>query len=164
MWEKFLEEKIFTNRSMISAIARWQLKNKRIVFTNGCFDLIHLGHIKYLMQAADLGDQLIVGLNTDASVKKLKGPHRPINDEESRMHFIASLFFVSGVVLFDEDTPHELIKLIQPDILVKGGDYKPEEIVGADIVNAKGGEVKVIDFLPGYSSSLIEKKILDRKA
>jgi D-glycero-beta-D-manno-heptose 1-phosphate adenylyltransferase len=161
MWEKFLEEKIYTKDSIQVAVARWKLKNKRIVFTNGCFDLMHLGHINYLMQAIDLGDQLIIGLNSDSSTRKLKGPNRPVNDENSRIRLLASLFFVSGVVMFDEDTPYELIKAVQPDVLVKGGDYKPEDIVGADIVTASGGEVKVIEFLPGYSSSLIEKKIID---
>jgi D-glycero-beta-D-manno-heptose 1-phosphate adenylyltransferase len=161
MWEKFLEEKIYTKDSIQVAVARWKLKNKRIVFTNGCFDLMHLGHINYLMQAIDLGDQLIIGLNSDSSTRKLKGPNRPVNDENSRIRLLASLFFVSGVVMFDEDTPYELIKAVQPDVLVKGGDYKPEDIVGADIVTASGGEVKVIEFLSGYSSSLIEKKIID---
>jgi len=159
MWEKFLEEKIFDYSSVVTAITRWRIKNKNIVFTNGCFDLIHLGHIKYLMQAANQGDQLIVGINSDDSVCRLKGEHRPINDEISRMHVIASLFCVSGIVLFKEDTPLELIRIIKPDILVKGGDYQPDEVVGADVVKSNGGEVKILDFIPGYSSTSIEQKI-----
>jgi rfaE bifunctional protein nucleotidyltransferase chain/domain len=129
------------------------------VFTNGCFDILHKGHVDYLAKAADLGEILIIGLNTDASVSKLKGPHRPIQDESSRLQIIASLGFVDAVILFEEPTPYKLIQLVQPDVLVKGSDYLPEEIVGYDIVKAKGGIIKTIDFLPGYSTSLIEKKI-----
>ena len=134
-------------------------QDKKIVFTNGCFDLLHRGHVDYLAKAADLGDVLILGLNTDASVSKLKGPQRPIQDEQSRLHIIASLGFVDAVVLFDEETPLDLIDLVQPDVLVKGSDYKPEAIVGFDIVKLKGGKIQTIDFIPGYSTSLIEKKI-----
>lgn len=137
----------------------WQNQNRKVVFTNGCFDILHRGHVDYLAKAADLGDKLIIGVNTDGSVHKLKGPNRPIQDEQSRLHILASLGFVDAVILFDEPTPYELIKLVQPDVLVKGSDYKPEDIVGYDIVTAKGGEVKTIDFIPGYSTSLIEKKI-----
>jgi rfaE bifunctional protein nucleotidyltransferase chain/domain len=129
------------------------------VFSNGCFDLVHKGHIDYLNRAADMGDVLVMGLNTDASVSKLKGPHRPIQDEQSRLLIIAALQCVSAVVLFDEETPYDLIKLVQPDVLVKGSDYKPENIVGYDVVMAKGGAVKTIDYLPGYSTSAIEKRI-----
>ncbi len=142
-------------------LAYWRFRDYKVVFTNGCFDLIHLGHIDYLAKAADLGDILVVGLNTDASTRRLKGPTRPINDEHARALVLASMSFVTTVVLFDEDTPYNLIKAIQPDILVKGADYKPEEIVGYDIVTAKGGKVVTIDYLPGYSTSLIEKRIRD---
>lgn len=137
----------------------WHAANQRVVFTNGCFDILHLGHVDYLAKAADAGDKLIIGVNTDASVSKLKGPHRPIQDEQSRMQILASLAFVDAVILFDEQTPYELISFVQPDVLVKGSDYKPEDIVGYDIVTAKGGTVKTIDFVPGYSTSAIEKKI-----
>ena len=135
-------------------------KTNKIVFTNGCFDILHLGHVDYLMKSADLGTDLIVGINTDVSVKSLgKGESRPIQNEISRATIIASLQFVRAVVLFHENTPYELIKKIQPDVLVKGADYTPQDIVGYDIVMAKGGKVSTIEFLPGYSTSLIEQKI-----
>lgn len=142
-------------------LAYWRFKDYKIVFTNGCFDLLHLGHIDYLAKASDLGDILVIGLNSDASTRRLKGPTRPINNEHARAIVLASLSFADTIVLFDEDTPYNIIKIIQPDILVKGADYKPEDIVGYDIVSAKGGKVVTIDYLPGYSTSLIEKKIRD---
>ncbi|MHC1776191.1 MAG: D-glycero-beta-D-manno-heptose 1-phosphate adenylyltransferase [Lentimicrobium sp.] len=154
-----LQKKIPEPVELAYQLAYWRFRDFKIVFTNGCFDLIHLGHIDYLAKAADLGDVLIIGLNTDASTRRLKGPTRPINDEHARALVLASLSFVSIVVLFDEDTPYNLIQTIQPDILVKGADYKPEEIVGYDIVTAKGGRIVTIDYLPGYSTSLIEKRI-----
>lgn len=153
--------KLFELSSLPNALNAWRAKGKKIVFTNGCFDILHKGHVDYLAKAADLGDILIVGINTDASVSKLKGPHRPIQDETSRMQIIASLGFVDGVILFSEPTPIELIDLVQPDVLVKGSDYLPENIVGYDIVKSKGGSIQTIDFLPGYSTSAIEKKIKD---
>lgn len=120
---------------------------------------MHKGHVDYLAKAADLGEMLVVGINTDASVSKLKGVHRPIQDESSRLQIVASLGFVDAVILFEEPTPYRLIGLVQPDVLVKGSDYQPENIVGYDIVKAKGGEVKTIDFIAGYSTSAIENKI-----
>ncbi|MFA8451343.1 MAG: D-glycero-beta-D-manno-heptose 1-phosphate adenylyltransferase [Bacteroidales bacterium] len=137
----------------------WQDQKSKVVFTNGCFDLIHLGHIDYLAKAADLGDVLVLGLNTDASVRRLKGESRPIKDEKSRASILAAMSFVDVVVLFDEDTPYDLISLVQPDVLVKGADYKPEDIVGYDVVKAKGGKVVTIEYLPGYSTTAIEHKI-----
>jgi rfaE bifunctional protein nucleotidyltransferase chain/domain len=154
-----IHSKIHTWETLKTQVATWQAQGKKIVFSNGCFDLVHKGHIDYLNRAADLGDVLVMGLNTDASVSKLKGPHRPIQDEQSRLLIMAALQCVSAVVLFNEETPYDLIKLVQPDVLVKGSDYKPENIVGYDIVTTKGGMVKTIDFLPGYSTSAIEKKI-----
>lgn len=154
-----VHQKIRTRENLVPLLEQWHKEGKRVVFTNGCFDLLHLGHVDYLAKAADLGDVLVLGLNTDASVSRLKGPHRPIQDEQSRMRIIASLGFVDAVVLFDEPTPYELIRLVQPDVLVKGSDYKPEDIVGYDVVMAKGGAVKTIDFIPGYSTSAIEKRI-----
>lgn len=131
---------------------------KKIVFTNGCFDILHRGHVEYLSKAAAFGDVMVVGLNTDASVKRLKGPSRPVNDEYARAFVLAGLEFVSAVVLFDEDTPYNLIKKVQPDFLVKGSDYKPENIVGYDIVTAKGGKVVTVDLVEGYSTTkTIEK-------
>ncbi|MFY7733408.1 MAG: D-glycero-beta-D-manno-heptose 1-phosphate adenylyltransferase [Bacteroidia bacterium] len=154
-----IHSKIHTWETLKTQVATWQAQGKKIVFSNGCFDLVHKGHIDYLNRAADLGDLLVMGLNTDASVSKLKGPHRPIQDEQSRLLIMAALQCVSAVVLFNEETPYDLIKLVQPDVLVKGSDYQPENIVGYDIVTAKGGMVKTIDFLPGYSTSAIEKRI-----
>ncbi len=155
-----IQNKILNNSTEFNALLDdWRANNYKIVFTNGCFDLLHRGHVDYLTKARDLGDKLFLGLNTDASVSKLKGEHRPIQDEQSRMHIMASLQCVDAVILFDEETPYELIKSVQPDILVKGADYKPENIVGYDIVTAKGGEVITLEFLEGYSTTSIEKKI-----
>jgi rfaE bifunctional protein nucleotidyltransferase chain/domain len=156
----FIQSKILLDRSEFeNLLAFWKFKDQKIVFTNGCFDIIHRGHIDYLAKAASLGDQLIIGLNTDASVKRLKGALRPVQDENTRALVLASFSFVSKVVLFDEDTPYELIKLIQPDILVKGGDYKPEDIVGYDIVTSKEGAVVTIELVEGYSTSSLIKKM-----
>lgn len=152
-------EKIFTWETLPNKIAEWAASRKKVVFTNGCFDILHKGHVDYLAKAADLGEKLVVGINTDASVSKLKGVHRPIQDESSRLQIVASLGFVDAVILFEEPTPYRLIGLVQPDVLVKGSDYQPENIVGYDIVKAKGGEVKTIDFIAGYSTSAIENKI-----
>lgn len=133
--------------------------SKKIVFTNGCFDILHRGHVEYLTKARDLGQVLVLGLNTDASVKRQnKSPERPVNDQQTRASIIAALECVDYVVLFDEDTPYELIKALQPDILVKGADYKPESIVGYDIVKARGGEVITIPLTEGFSTTgLIQK-------
>lgn len=157
---EILQSKIFKAKEDLSyQLAYWQFHSENIVFTNGCFDIIHRGHIDYLAKAADEGSVLIVGLNTDASVQHIKGDSRPVQDETSRAMILAALSFVSAVVLFDEDTPYELIKYVQPDVLVKGSDYKAEDIVGFDIVTAKGGFVKTIDFLDGFSTSRIIEKI-----
>ena len=137
----------------------WHNKDESIVFTNGCFDLLHKGHVQYLEQAAELGDHLVIGLNSDDSTMRLKGPNRPINRQDSRAFVMAAMGFVDAVVVFDEDTPAELIHLLSPDVLVKGGDYNPDEIVGADHVRAKGGRVIVLSFLEGFSTTSIEKKI-----
>ena len=159
--QAYIKNKIFDNHSLEKNLALWRFFGKKIVFTNGVFDLMHYGHIDYLSKAASLGDVLIVGMNTDTSVSKIKGPSRPINDEKSRLHVMASLFFVAGVILFDEITPINLITKIQPNVLVKGGDYTIEQIVGHEVVQAGGGEVVVIDFVPGYSTTALEKKIRD---
>jgi rfaE bifunctional protein nucleotidyltransferase chain/domain len=152
----FIQSKIVMDRTDLAFdIATWRFKSKKIVFTNGCFDIIHRGHVEYLAKAASLGDQLIIGLNTDASVKRLKGMARPLQDENSRAVVLASFSFVSRVVLFDEDTPFELINLIKPDFLVKGGDYTPESIVGYDIVKNIGGEIVTIDLVEGHSTTSI---------
>lgn len=139
-------------------LAYWNFHSKKVVFTNGCFDILHQGHIDYLSKAADHGDVLIIGLNTDSSVERLKGKGRPIQDEKSRAILLSALRFVDAVVLFDQDTPLELISFVKPDVLVKGSDYKADEIVGYDVVKNNGGEIITIDFLDGYSTSgLIEK-------
>lgn len=152
-----IQNKILSADELQRHLILWRFKGKKIVFTNGCFDILHLGHIDYLIKAADAGDVLIIGLNTDASVRKLKGEGRPVNNEQARALILASLVFVSAVVLFDDDTPYNLIKKIQPDVLVKGNDYKIEEIAGYDIVLAKGGKVITVDLLAGYSTTgLIE--------
>jgi rfaE bifunctional protein nucleotidyltransferase chain/domain len=137
----------------------WKAEGNKIVFTNGCFDLLHAGHVAYLSEAADLGDKLIIGLNSDQSVSCIKGPQRPVNNENTRSTLLASMFFVDAVVLFHEDTPLELIKAVLPDVLVKGGDYRPDTIVGAKETIANGGKVEVLTFLPGYSSTGIIEKI-----
>ena len=134
-------------------------KNKSVVFTNGCFDLIHIGHVLYLEDAKSLGDKLIVGLNSDTSVSRLKGAHRPIKDEFNRSHILAALASVDAVIIFENDDPLELIKLISPEILVKGGDWRPDQIVGSDFVLSHGGEVRSLRFVEGYSTTMLEEKI-----
>lgn len=137
----------------------WRYAGKKIVFTNGCFDILHRGHFELLAAAASHGNILIVGLNTDASVKRLKGDERPMTQEDDRLFQMASLLCTDAVCLFDEDTPKELIEIIRPDVLVKGGDYNIDTIVGADFVHSYGGSVEVIPFVDGYSTSNIISKI-----
>ena len=156
---EFISSKILDREQLRRACVVWSFKDRKVVFTNGCFDILHFGHIEYLAKAAELGDVLVIGMNSDSSVHRIKGESRPINDEHSRSMVLASLEFVTAVVLFDEETPYELIKTIQPDILVKGKDYKIEEIAGHDIVLAKGGKVETIKLTPGYSTTAIEQKI-----
>lgn len=131
------------------------LHKRKIVFTNGCFDILHRGHITYLAKARQLGDLLVVGLNSDASVRRLKGPQRPVNDEMARAQVLAALEVVDYVVLFEEDTPYNVIAKVKPDMLVKGGDYKIENIVGADFVQQRGGQVLTIPFVDGFSTTSI---------
>ncbi|NRB63529.1 MAG: D-glycero-beta-D-manno-heptose 1-phosphate adenylyltransferase [Saprospiraceae bacterium] len=140
-------------------VKSWQQAGLEVVFTNGCFDLIHLGHLTYLTQAAALGDKLVIGLNSSASVGRLKGAHRPIKDEITRASLLAALAFVDLVVIFEEDTPLDLIHTLQPDVLVKGGDYDPEDIVGASDMKRWGGTVQVLSFMEGYSTTALEQKI-----
>lgn len=156
---EIIKLKILDENQLNQQLAIWRFLNKKIVFTNGCFDIIHLGHIDYLSRAKDLGDILLIGLNTDDSVKKLKGKNRPIKNQLERSILLASLQFVDGIVLFNEDTPYELIKKVKPNILVKGSDYKKEDIVGADIIGNTGGDIITIDFLEGYSTTSILDKI-----
>jgi D-glycero-beta-D-manno-heptose 1-phosphate adenylyltransferase len=158
-----IHDKIKSFDEIKESVKEWKSNSYKIVFTNGCFDLLHYGHIHYLSEARDLGDKLIVGLNSAASVRRLKGINRPINDELTRQHLLAALAFVDAVVVFEDDTPYDLIKLIEPDILVKGGDWQPSQIVGSDIVLAKGGEVRSLPFVEGYSTTNIEKKVRESK-
>ena len=153
------QNKILDLKTLGNRLSMWRLFKNKIVFTNGCFDILHRGHIEYLSQARDRGDILIIGLNSDASIKRIKGEGRPVQDETSRTLLLASLRFVDVVVLFDEETPYELIKIVLPDVLVKGGDYSENTIVGADIVKANGGEVVTIPIVAGYSTSKILKVI-----
>lgn len=154
-----IKNKIYTQADLKAILNVWRLLEKKIVFTNGCFDLLHLGHIDYLSKAADMGDKLVIGLNSDASAAALKGAGRPISDQISRSVLLASFSFVDAVVLFDDPTPIQLIEWVRPDVLVKGADYTIDKIAGAEMVMQYGGLVKTIDFLNGYSTSLIEKKI-----
>lgn len=147
-------------KDILDQVDQWRSDAATIVFTNGCFDLLHLGHIAYLEEAAALGDYLVVGVNSDRSVKQLKGPTRPIKDEETRLKIVAALQPVAAAILFDQDTPLQLIQQLSPDVLVKGGDYRVEDIVGYDEVINSGGTVKQLSFLPGHSSSAIIDKII----
>jgi rfaE bifunctional protein nucleotidyltransferase chain/domain len=149
-------KELLTARTLVR---QWKQEGKKVVFTNGCFDILHLGHVDYLERARALGDKLVLGLNTDDSVGRFKGPSRPVQDQKSRALVLASLQFVDLVVFFNEDTPLNLISEIMPDILVKGSDYLAENIVGAEVVKKNGGVVKTIDFVPGYSTSRIIEKI-----
>lgn len=158
-----INNKIYSLTELEKQVKQWNKENKKIVFTNGCFDIIHQGHIDYLAKARDLGDKLIIGLNTDLSVSSIKGPTRPIQDEKSRAIILASMQFVDAIVYFSDPTPYELIKTLQPDILVKGADYKPQDIVGYDIVKAKGGEIITLTYLEGYSTTNIITKIHSEK-
>ncbi len=158
--EKISNKVYYTTKDFEKKLSFYRFKNYSLVFTNGCFDILHLGHIDYLSKAAELGDKLIVGINSDSSVCKLKGENRPLSDIKSRSMVLASLSFVSDVIVFDEETPLNLIDFIKPNVLVKGKDYTVEQIVGSDVVIKNGGRVETIDLVDGYSTSLIEKKIL----
>ena len=154
-----IQLKIYSSKEIVFQVNRMKLLSKSIVFTNGCFDILHPGHIASLSDAAREGDFLVVGLNADASARRLKGEGRPVMDQQSRALMLASLIMVDAVVIFDEDTPLELIQLIQPDVLVKGGDYSIEQIVGAHEVMAAGGRVVINPLLPGFSTTGIIGKI-----
>lgn len=155
---ELVQDKLLSLDALSKRRCGWRNYSHKTVFTNGVFDLIHPGHLQYLEEAAGLGVRLIVGVNSDESVKRLKGDTRPIMPQEARMRLLAGLFYVDGVIAFDEDTPLDLIKALKPDVLVKGGDYTVDTIVGAPEVQAWGGEVKVLSFLEGYSST----EVIDR--
>jgi len=158
-----IADKILSLPELLKKTSIWKAGHKKIVFTNGCFDILHLGHIYYLEKARKMGDKLIVGLNTDRSVTHLKGRGRPFVKQDARVKVLAALSFVDAVVLFDEDTPFELIRNILPDILVKGNDYLAENIVGTNIVKESGGKVATIRMVEGYSTTAIVEKILETK-
>lgn len=160
MWNQIVNDKIFSSSDdLAKQVTKWNIFNEKVVFTNGCFDILHMGHIDYLCKAADLGDRLIIAVNTDASVSKLKGPSRPVIHEDTRLIKLAALAFVDAVILFDEETPLELITKVKPQVLAKGGDYTVETIVGADEVLKRNGLVEVIPFLEGHSSTTIIDRI-----
>jgi D-glycero-beta-D-manno-heptose 1-phosphate adenylyltransferase len=156
---EIIQYKIFSLDGLLKQIASWKVLNKKIAFTNGCFDILHEGHIFSLSQAAKEGDFLIVGINSDASTKRLKGDSRPVNNEHSRALLIASLLMVDAVVIFEEDTPLHLITSLQPDVIVKGGDYSVEQVVGGRETIARGGRVVINPIVPGFSTTGIIEKI-----
>ena len=157
-----IQNKILTLAEAKRRIAQWRVLDNKVVFTNGCFDILHAGHIFSFLEASKEGEFLIVGLNADASVKQLKGKNRPVNDEHSRALLVAALAMVDAVVIFSEPTPLELIKVLQPDVLVKGGDYKVEEIAGAKEVIAWGGKVVINPILNGFSTTDIINKLQNK--
>jgi rfaE bifunctional protein nucleotidyltransferase chain/domain len=159
---EIIQSKIYTDASSFALVLKeWKQAGNKVVFTNGCFDLVHRGHIDSLAKAAEFGDRLIIGLNSDVSVKLLKGENRPLIDQQSRAVLLASLLMVDAVILFDEETPYELIKDIIPDVLVKGNEYQIEEIAGFDIVLASGGKVERIELTEGLSTTELIRKIKD---
>lgn len=155
-----MNSKIKDIKSLVKVLSALRKKGKRVVFTNGCFDILHVGHVDYLSRAKRLGDILVVGLNSDSSVKKIKGKNRPINKESDRAKVLSALYFVDYITSFNETTPEDLIKKVRPDTLVKGGDWKIEDIVGGSFVRSIGGKVKSIPFVKGYSTtSIIERSM-----
>jgi len=154
-----LKNKIFSLESLKTQVENWKATGEKVVFTNGCFDILHQGHIEVLARTADLGTKLVVGLNSDSSIQKLKGENRPIIQEQSRAILLASFSFVDAVVLFSEETPINLINTLLPDVLAKGGDYEIETIVGYEIVQKNGGQVILVPFVDGFSSTTIIEKI-----
>lgn len=158
-----LHEKIMSWQKAADCVKEWHKKEEKLVFTNGCFDILHKGHVDYLYRASLLGDRMIIGVNTDQSVSRIKGPARPIQDQGSRALLLAGFFFADAIVLFDEDTPLELIRTLRPDVLVKGKDYQVADIVGADFVLQNGGRVETLEFIEGYSTSAVIRKIQSEK-
>ncbi len=160
--KNILQKKILNPKTLLEHCEIWKADKKKVVFTNGCFDILHLGHLELLQGAADLGEILIVGLNSDSSIKKIKGINRPINNEKTRTELLASLFYVDFVVTFEEETPINLIQTIVPNVLLKGGDYKKSEIVGANFVEENGGKVVVFPLKKGLSTTNVIDKILEQ--
>ncbi|MBN8860949.1 MAG: D-glycero-beta-D-manno-heptose 1-phosphate adenylyltransferase [Sphingobacteriales bacterium] len=158
-YPQLIQHKILDSNQLKHQVRRWKLLGKKIVFTNGCFDILHKGHMEILSRAAASGDMLVVGVNSDQSVKHLKGEGRPVNDESFRALMLASLTIVDAVVVFDDPTPLQQIQNIEPDVLLKGGDYTLDQIVGAEEVIKNGGEVKIVPLVKGYSTTALIEKI-----
>lgn len=161
-FNEVIRNKVIDEQKLKKMIAVWRMGGKKIVFTNGCFDMLHHGHIHLLNQARSFGDFLVVGLNTDASVSRIK-PGRPVQNEQSRSELIASLEVVDAVILFNDETPERIIEIIQPDVLVKGSDYKPEDVKGKETVEAGGGKVELVQLVEGFSTSALIDKIQKMK-
>lgn len=157
-----IQQKIKTLQQAEKLVNGWKTDQCKVVFTNGCFDLIHLGHLSYLMEAKALGDYLVIGLNSNASITRLKGDSRPVKDQSSRLTLLASLQYVDLVVLFEEDTPIKVIERLIPDVLVKGGDWQPQQIIGSNVVLENGGKVRSLPFLEGFSTTNYINKIQNR--
>lgn len=154
-----MDQKIKAQGALASTVSKLRAGKKRVVFTNGCFDILHVGHVEYLKKARKLGDLLVVGLNSDASVRAIKGKTRPINKQADRAKVLSALYFVDYVTIFGDETPERLIKTLKPDILVKGADWKAKDIIGADFVKSYGGKVKIISFIKGHSTTSVIRKI-----
>jgi len=158
-----MSAKILSSKKLALLLSRLQSKGKKVVFTNGCFDILHAGHVEYLSRAKRLGDILVVGLNSDSSVRKIKGKGRPINNERDRAKVLSALSFINYISVFSEPTPERLIKELKPDILVKGGDWRLEDIVGSNFVRSYGGKVKTVPFLKGYSTTAIIEEMKHKR-
>jgi len=160
--QTFTQHKIISLEEIGSRIRSWRKESRKLVFTNGCFDILHSGHVRYLQTAASFGDILLLGLNSDSSVRKLKGPRRPIMTQADRAYLLSAIEAIDCIVIFDEDTPARLIQTVRPDVLVKGGDYLPEEVVGYNTVKENGGYVRIVPYVEGKSTSRIVNSILEQ--
>ena len=160
--KSFTDHKIISLEEIGNRVQSWRSESKKLVFTNGCFDILHTGHVRYLQTAAGFGDILVLGLNSDSSVRKLKGPHRPIMTQADRADLLSAIEAIDCIVIFDDETPSRLIQSVSPDVLVKGGDYLPEDVVGYDTVTENGGCVKIVPYVEGKSTSGIVNSILEQ--
>ena len=160
--QTFTDHKIISPEEIGSRVGYWRKESRKLVFTNGCFDILHSGHVRYLQTAADFGDIFLLGLNSDSSVRKLKGPRRPIMTQADRAYILSAIEVIDYIVIFDEETPARLIQKVRPDVLVKGGDYLPEDVVGYDTVTKNGGCVKIVPFVKGKSTTVIVNSILEK--
>ena len=160
--QTFTDHKIISLEEIGSRVRSWRKESRKLVFTNGCFDILHSGHVRYLQTAAGFGDILLLGLNSDSSVRKLKGPRRPITTQADRAYLLSAVEAIDFIVIFDEETPARLIQSVNPDVLVKGGDYLPEDVVGYDTVTENGGFVKIVPYVEGKSTSGIVNSILEQ--